>query len=223
MLDLMRATRDAGSGPPLSRDAICDQIGTMLSAGFATTALALYWTALMLALFPEHQEAVRRELCPGLKPDSTGRAGAPPPDMQALRSSPVATAFLYESLRLYPPAYIIVREAKVEDRIGDFRIPRGAAVIVSPWLVHRHSALWPDPQRLRSGPLPAGRAHCAAESLDALRHRSAGLHRHGLRDNGDPRDPALPAGALFDRSGRRSPIARRSGDVAAGLSNLCSG
>ena len=147
MLDLMRATRDAGSGPPLSREAICDQIGTMLSAGFATTALALYWTTLMLALFPEHQEAVRRELCSGVK------AGARtlPPDMQALRSSPVATAFLYESLRLYPPAYIIVREARVEDRIGDFRIPRGAAVIVSPWLVHRHSALWQDPNGFDPG------------------------------------------------------------------------
>jgi cytochrome P450 len=147
MLDLMRATREDDSGPPLSREAICDQIGTMLSAGFATTALALYWTTLMLALFPEHQEAVRRELCPGLK----AGAPTPPPDMQALRSSPVATAFLYESLRLYPPAYIIVREARVEDRIGDFRIPHGAAVIVSPWLVHRHSALWQDPNGFDPG------------------------------------------------------------------------
>jgi cytochrome P450 len=105
----------------------------------------------MLALFPEHQEAVRRELCPGSKVGSAAGAGMPPPDMQALRSSPVATAFLYESLRLYPPAYIIVREARVEDRIGEFRIPRGAAVVVSPWLVHRHSALWQDPHGFDPG------------------------------------------------------------------------
>ncbi len=150
MLDLMRATRDDGSGPPLSREAICDQIGTMLSAGFATTALALYWTVLMLALFPEHQSAVRRELCPGRTAANAGST-MPPPDMQTLRSSPVATAFLYESLRLYPPAYVIVREAKVEDRIGDFRIPRGAAVVVSPWLVHRHSALWSHPHGFDPG------------------------------------------------------------------------
>ena len=83
----------------------------------------------MLALFPEHQEAVRRELCQGPKEG----AKTAPPDMQSLRSSPVATAFLYETLRLYPPAYVIVREARLEDRIGDFRIPQGAAVIVSPW------------------------------------------------------------------------------------------
>jgi len=139
MLDVLRATRDGGSGAPLTPDAICDQIGTMLAAGFATTSLALFWTTLMLALFPAHQEAVRQELCQGPM--------TAPPDMQALRSSPVATAFLYESLRLYPPAYIIAREARLDDQIGDFRIPRGAAVIIAPWLVHRHLALWQHPHR----------------------------------------------------------------------------
>jgi cytochrome P450 len=114
-------------------------VGTMLSAGFATTALGLYWTAVLLALFPERQEAVRQELCQG--------SISAPPTMQQLRSSVTATAFLYEALRLYPPAYVIAREARLEDRIGDFHIPRGTAVIVAPWLVHRHSALWSDPDR----------------------------------------------------------------------------
>src|SRR5262249_46026014 len=136
---LLRAARDASTGAALPREAIVDQIGTMLAAGFATTALGLFWTALMLALFPEHQEEVRRELCQG--PLHL------PPDFQALRSSPIATAFLYETLRLYPPAYIIAREARLEDRIGDFPIPRGAAVIIAPWLVHRHAALWQRPHR----------------------------------------------------------------------------
>jgi cytochrome P450 len=137
MLDVLRATRDGGA--PLTPEAICDQIGTMLSAGFATTSLALFWTTLMLALFPAHQEAVRQELCQGPM--------MAPPDMQVLRSSRVATAFLYESLRLYPPAYIIAREARLDDQIGDFRIPRGAAVMIAPWLVHRHMALWQHPHR----------------------------------------------------------------------------
>jgi len=150
MLDLLRAARDGASGAPLPRALIVDQIGTMLAAGFATTALGLYWTAVMLALFPEHQEAVRRELCQG--PIDA------PPDFAALRASRVATAFLYESLRLYPPAYIIAREARQEDRIGDFVIPRGAAVIIAPWLVHRHAALWPHPHRFDPGRfLQAGR------------------------------------------------------------------
>jgi cytochrome P450 len=139
MLDLLRASRDGTTGLPLPREAIVDQIGTMLAAGFATTSLGLFWTVLMLALFPAQQEAVRDELCQG--PLDV------PPDFQVLRSSRIATAFLYESLRLYPPAYVIAREARTEDRIGEFRIPRGAAVIIAPWLVHRHAALWQQPHR----------------------------------------------------------------------------
>ena len=44
-------------------------------------------------------------------------------------------------------AYIIAREARLDDQIGDFHIPRGTAVIVSPWLAHRHRSLWPEPDR----------------------------------------------------------------------------
>jgi cytochrome P450 len=139
MLDLLRAQRGGQGGGPLAREAIVDQVGTMFSAGFTTTALALFWTVLMLALFPTHQEALRGELC---RDDS-----AAPPTWQSLRSSRAATAFLFEALRLYPPAYIIAREARLDDRIGDLRIPRGSAVIIAPWLVHRHAAHWQDPHR----------------------------------------------------------------------------
>ena len=139
LLDLLRAARDGVDGAPLTREVIVDQIGTMLLAGYATTALALFWTALMLALFPAQQDALRSELCKG--------AAAAPPDARSLRSSSVATAFLYETLRLYPPAYIIAREARLDDQIGDFRIPQGAVVIIAPWLLHRHAAHWRDPHR----------------------------------------------------------------------------
>lgn len=137
MLDLLRSARP-GCAPP-APEIIVDQIGTLLLAGYATTALALFWTVLLLALFPAHQEAVRRELCKGT---ANG-----PPDAHSLRASSLAIAFLYETLRLYPPAYIIAREARLDDQIGDFRIPQGAVVIIAPWLVHRHAAHWRDPER----------------------------------------------------------------------------
>jgi hypothetical protein len=139
MLDLLRAGRNGESGGPTPREEIVDQVGTMLSAGFITTALALFWTVLMLALFPSHQEAVRRDLCQD--------GATAPPEWSLLRSSRTSTAFLYETLRLFPPAYVIAREAQVEDRIGDFRIPRGAAVIIAPWVVHSHAAHWREPDR----------------------------------------------------------------------------
>ncbi len=139
MLDLLRAKRDGESDGSPTMEEIVSQVGTMLSAGFTTTALALFWTVLMLALYPAHQEAMRSELCQG--------GATAPPDPQSLRSSRVALAFLYETLRLYPPAYIIAREARMDDQIGDFRISRGAAVIVAPWVLHRHAAHWRNPHR----------------------------------------------------------------------------
>jgi len=139
MLDVLRTEGNGESDATLTREAIVDLVGTMFSAGFTTTALALFWTVLMLALLPAQQEAVRRELC--------SAAATRPPDWQSLRSSRVALAFLYETLRLYPPAYIIAREARLEDRIGDFLIRRGSAVIIAPWVVHRHAAHWQNPHR----------------------------------------------------------------------------
>jgi cytochrome P450 len=139
MLDLIRAGRKESAGGSASRQEMVDQVATMLSAGFITTAVALFWSVLMLALFPARQEAVRRDLC-------CGDASAPP-NWDSLRSSRTAMAFFYETLRLFPPAYIIAREARLEDALGDFRIPARATVIIAPWLVHRHSSLWSKPHR----------------------------------------------------------------------------
>ncbi len=49
-------------------------------------------------------------------------------------------------MRLYPPAWIFGREAMDEDAFGAFRIPAGAAVIMSPWLLHRDPRWWQDPE-----------------------------------------------------------------------------
>jgi cytochrome P450 len=139
MLDLMRAGRDGKGSSSALRQEMVDQVATMLAAGFITTAIALFWSAVMLALFPAHQDAVRRDLCRG---DPSA-----PPEWESLRSSRTAMAFFYETLRLFPPAYIIAREARVEDALGDFRIPTGATVIIAPWLVHRHTSHWAKPDQ----------------------------------------------------------------------------
>ena len=137
MIELLRRGTDVENGVP--REEIVDQVGTMLSSGFITTALALFWTVLLLALRPSDQESVRYELC--CSPANE------PPSWAALRASLTTTGFLYESLRLFPPVYMIAREAREDDRIDDLQIPRGATVIVSPWIAHRHAAHWRDPVR----------------------------------------------------------------------------
>jgi cytochrome P450 len=138
LLDLLRAVRDAATGAPLSQDEIVDQIGTMMAAGFLTTSVALFWVSVMLALHPEHQEALRDEL---------GGDAASPPDAAGLRSATRTLAFIYEALRLYPPVFAFTRWATADDRIGGVEIPLGSGITIAPWLLHRHEAHWDNPQR----------------------------------------------------------------------------
>jgi cytochrome P450 len=137
LLDLLRAVRDESTGAPLAQDEIVDQIGTMMAAGFVTTAVALFWIAVMLALHPEHQEALRDEL-------TSDDAGSPP-HPAALRAARLCQAFVYETLRLYPPVFAVTRLAMADDRIGTVEIRRGSIIIVAPWVLHRHEAHWTSP------------------------------------------------------------------------------
>jgi cytochrome P450 len=138
LLDLLRAVRDETTGASLAQDEIVDQVGTMMAAGFVTTAMALFWIAVMLALHPEHQEALRDELA---RDDA-----ASPPDPAALRAARLCQAFVYETLRLYPPVFAVTRLAMEDDRIGTVEIRRGSIIIVAPWVVQRHEAHWTSPQ-----------------------------------------------------------------------------
>ncbi len=65
----------------------------------------------------------------------------------ALPRLELTKAVVQEALRLYPPAFSIVREARQEDRIGEETVPKGSLMIVSPWVLHRHKKLWREPER----------------------------------------------------------------------------
>ncbi len=59
---------------------------------------------------------------------------------------PFARAFIDETLRLYPPAPFLGREAIVDDELGGREVKAGTQVIISPWIVHRHRAIWHEPE-----------------------------------------------------------------------------
>ena len=142
--DMIKQLRSGADGDCESapREEIVDQVGTMLSSGFITTALALFWTVVELASSHEQQTAVRNELC-----SPSGET----PAWTTLRASVSATAFLHESLRLHPPVFMIVRETVADDELEGTLIPRGATVVVSPWIAHRHHAYWKNPDRFDPG------------------------------------------------------------------------
>ena len=129
------ATPETGQG--FSRVQLCDQVATMILAGHETTALTLFWSLLLLAQSPHWQDRVADEAA-GQDLSPTGAAAA-------VDHLPITRAVVSEALRLFPPAFMLTREAIGRDVANRTFIPRGATVAIVPWVLHRHAALWTDP------------------------------------------------------------------------------
>jgi len=122
----------------LSDREIRDELVTLVIAGHETVASSLTWTLHLLAGAPVVQKQLHAELDGVL-------SGAPRwADLPALTYT---RAVVDESLRLYPPAWVITRRAINEDRIDDVTVPPGTLLLISPWLLHRREQTWPDPLR----------------------------------------------------------------------------
>lgn len=137
LLDLLAAARDPETGEGFTREQLRDQVATMIMAGHETTAVALLWAAYLLALAPEWQEAVAEEARA-----AGARLGLDPGWEETL---PLTRAVVDETLRLYPPAHIIVRMAQAPDVVAGHDVAAGDVVAISPWILHRHRRLWADP------------------------------------------------------------------------------
>jgi cytochrome P450 len=134
LFDLMGAARDPETGEAFSDDQLGDQVATMILAGHETTATALFWALYLLALDPHTQEQLAQE-ARGAKVDGAA-------DIERL---PFTRAVLDETLRLYPPAFLIARAAKGADTLAGTPVARGDLMLIAPWLLHRHEKLWQDP------------------------------------------------------------------------------
>ncbi len=120
--DLLGALLAAG----FDEKEIRDQVLTMLMAGHETTAKALSWTSYLLDAHPDVAARLDAEL-----------AREPLP--------PLLLHVVQESMRLYPPVWLISRTTGADDEIDGFRVAAGTLVCVSPWLLHRHPAYWRNP------------------------------------------------------------------------------
>ncbi|WP_052436649.1 cytochrome P450 [Georgenia sp. SUBG003] len=146
LTDRLVAEREHGGGDDLlsvllensDPDHARDQIVTMLLAGHETTANALAFDGHLLAAHPEVQERVATEI--------REAAGAERrPSVDDVGRLPLTRAVLAEALRLYPPAWATGRQARVATELGGVKIPAGAVVLASQWVVHRDPRWWRDP------------------------------------------------------------------------------
>jgi unspecific monooxygenase len=154
LLDLLAQTTDPDTGRRFSQRRLADQVATMIVAGHATSAVALFWSCYLLASAPSAQDRVAVEVAAL----DLGPEGA----VAALPRLIYTRAVAQEALRLYPPAHVIMRRARAADDAGGIAVPARAVVIISPWVLHRHHRLWRepdafDPSRFLPGATPPDR------------------------------------------------------------------
>jgi unspecific monooxygenase len=134
LFDLMGEARDPETGLAFDDEQLGDEVATMILAGHETTATALFWSLYLLALDPATQEQIAAEV----RAAETG-GGI---ELDRLKFT---RAVLDETMRLYPPAFLIARAAAGPDVIAGRPVRKNDVVLISPWLLHRHEKLWHDP------------------------------------------------------------------------------
>jgi cytochrome P450 len=134
---LMLAEDD--SGERMTDKQLRDEVMTLLLAGHETTANALSWTFWLLSLNLEAEAKLAEEL---------GRVlGGRVPTMADLPNLPYVERVLKESMRLYPPAWVMGREAIGECEVGGYRVSAGTTALMSQWVMHRDPRYHHDPER----------------------------------------------------------------------------
>jgi len=134
---LLEAT-DPETGKSMNTIDVRNNLMTFITAGHETTALALTWTFYLLSLYPEIEERVRGEIAA-----VTGGGLVRPNHIDELAYT---NQVIQESMRLYPPAALIVRAAR-RDIVLDGERRAGTTVYVPVYAVHRHEKLWSEPDR----------------------------------------------------------------------------
>jgi cytochrome P450 len=134
---LLLARDDDGSG--MSDEQLRDELKTLMVAGLDTTALALSWALYLLALNPDKDAKLYEEVA--------SLSGGSRLSFAELPRLKYTEAVIKESMRLYPPAWVIGREAIEQTDLGGYPVKRGTSVLVSQWIRHRHPRYFPEPEK----------------------------------------------------------------------------
>jgi cytochrome P450 len=172
-LSMLMATRDRESGAAMSDKELIDEVLTLIVAGHETTAAALTWTWYLVSQHPETAERLQAEA------DRT--AAGQTLGLDAAEALQFTHQVLQESLRLYPPGWLITRRTLEADELGGFPIAPRTDVFISPYMLHRHPAYWSEPEEFRPErfagadaeerhrfsyiPFAVGPRHCIGENI----------------------------------------------------------
>jgi cytochrome P450 len=141
LLSILLQAQDADDGSRMTDRQVRDEVMTLFLAGHETTAVALSWTWYLLAQNPDADLRLAAELSAVLN-------GRPPTvaDLPALRYTEMVVT---ESMRLYPPAYGLGREATRATEVAGHLVPAKGIVIMPTWVVQRDARWFDEPETFR--------------------------------------------------------------------------
>ena len=136
LLSLFQAARDEDTGEGMSDVEVRDEVLTMFLAGHETTGTLLAWALWLIARHPDVRARIEAEA------DALGRL----PEFDDLPKLAYVRQVIDETLRLYPPAWMVPRRAEKDCEIGGFSIPAKSLVLLSAYAAHRNPAYWDRPE-----------------------------------------------------------------------------
>lgn len=142
LLSMLLEAQDE-DGTQMTDQQLRDEVMTLFLAGHETTALALSWSWYLLATHPEAEKKFHAELEEVLG----GRA----PNVSDLPKLKYTEMIVKETMRLYPPAYAVGREAIEETEIGGFRVPKRTQLFAFQWVTHRDARYFDEPDAFKPG------------------------------------------------------------------------
>jgi cytochrome P450 len=176
ILWILMEARDQKNGQPMSDRQLVNEIRTLIVAGHETTASTLNWIWYLLSQHPEVEENLSREL--------ETLVGREVPRIEDLPKFTHTRQVIEEALRLYPAGWLLTRRALKDDKLGEYLVPAGTEIYISPYFIQRHPDLWKDPDRFYPGrfdprnsqnrhplamlPFSSGPRNCIGESFSRI-------------------------------------------------------
>jgi cytochrome P450 len=141
LLAMLMEAKDEDTGESMSDEQLKDEAVTMFLAGHETTAVALTWLFHCL----DENRMVEQKLLD----ESNSVLNGKDPDISDLQQLDYTRMVIEETLRLYPPAWAIGRNAINDDILDGYRIPRGINVLIPIYQIHRDPRYWEEPLKFR--------------------------------------------------------------------------
>jgi cytochrome P450 len=136
-LGFLMEARDRDSGQGMSDPQLTKEIMTLIVAGHETTASTLNWTWYLLSQNPDADAKLAQELF--------ALSASERPNADDLKKANYTRQVIEEALRMYPPGWLMTRKTIKDDQIGEYFVPAGTEIYISPYYIQRHPSLWEAP------------------------------------------------------------------------------